>query len=448
MFGKRTFIHCLLVVVFASTGFIKDAQAQAPPSTISKLDRQRAEQMLQVIAADINKHYYDPKMHGVDFNAKVAEYKQKIETANTMNMALSIVAATLDSLNDTHTFFLPPQRPYIHDYGWKVQMIGDRCFVTEVRPGSDAEAKGVKPGDEVLSINGFAPDREDMWKMNYLFNILRPQPGLNVVLVSPSGQKREIAMMAKIRQMKRVMDITGENDAADIWQLIREEESSDHLSRARWSESGDVMILKLPEFGAWSNSEIWDMLKKARDHKTLIIDLRGNPGGYVDTLDQIIGHLFDHDVKVGDLVGRNSTKPELAKANHHDQITCKVIVVVDHESASSSELFARVMQIEKRGIVIGDHTAGAVMEAKEYSYTAGMDTVLFYGASITEANVVMTDGKSLEHVGVTPDEVILPTGADLASGRDPVLARAVAIAGGKLDPQEAGKMFPYEWAPE
>lgn len=443
----RKILGSSLAILMVSALLSSTAEAQS----LSKLDRARAEQMLLSVANDVDKHYYDPKIQGIDWNARVAEYKQKLDNATSMNMALSVIAATLDSLNDTHTFFMPPQRPYTHSFGWQIQMIGDRCFVTQVRPHSDAESKGIKPGDQVLSIDGYDLDSDTLRKLKYIFNFLRPQPSLQVVLLSPTGQRRQVDITAKIRQLKRVMDISGQggDGDSDIWQLIREEETEDHLLRVRTVQSGsDLMVLRLPEFSGFSNSEIWGMLKKARDCKTLVIDLRDNPGGSVDTLSQIISHLFDHDVKIGDRVERKGTKPLIVKSNAHDQFAGKLIVLVDRDSASASELFARAVQIEKRGIVLGDHTAGAVMEAKDYDYTAGTDTVMFYGASITEANIVMTDGKSLEHIGVTPDEVVLPTAMDMATGRDPVLARAAAIAGVKLDPQEAGKMFPYEWNPD
>jgi carboxyl-terminal processing protease len=123
----------------------------------------------------------------------------------------------------------------------------------------------------------------------------------------------------------------------------------------------------------------------------------------------------------------------------------KLIVLVGKDSASASEIFARIVQMEKRGTVIGDRTAGAVMESMFHEVNSGFGNNLYAGASITMADVIMSDGKSLEKVGVTPDETVLPTGKDLAESKDPVLAYAAKLAGIDLTPEKAGTFFPYEW---
>jgi hypothetical protein len=57
----------------------------------------------------------------------------------------------------------------------------------------------------------------------------------------------------------------------------------------------------------------------------------------------------------------------------------------------------------------------------------------------------MSDGKSLEHTGVTPDELLLPSRSDLEAYRDPVMSRAAQLVGVTITPEKAGAMFPIEW---
>jgi carboxyl-terminal processing protease len=158
--------------------------------------------------------------------------------------------------------------------------------------------------------------------------------------------------------------------------------------------------------------------------------------------------MFDHEVKIADRVRRNGVKTEWTKSRGAKTFTGKLVVLIDSESASASEVFARIVQLEKRGVVVGDLSSGSVMESRMYPHSIGAMAITFYGSSVTEADLLMSDGKSLERVGVVPDTRILPTPSDLAAGRDPALANAAGLVGIKLTPEEAGKLFPVEWATE
>jgi C-terminal processing protease CtpA/Prc len=74
----------------------------------------------------------------------------------------------------------------------------------------------------------------------------------------------------------------------------------------------------------------------------------------------------------------------------------------------------------------------------------GNDEIL-YGVSVTNADVIMSDGNSLEHIGVMPNQRVITTPADLAANRDPVLAMAIKLLGGDISPEQAGKIFQYKW---
>jgi C-terminal processing protease CtpA/Prc len=426
----------ILLILFLATGRITLAQDQP----LSGKDRGMAKDMLRTVRDDIKKNYYDKKYKGLDIDARFKAAEKKIETAPTMNQALADIAGAVDAMGDSHTFFIPPPRPYKHSYGWEMQPIGDSdCFVTVVRPGSDAEKKGLKPGDQVLTVNGYSAIRQDMWKIKYVFNILRPQPGLRLVVRSPEGTTRQIDALASIRATERIRDLL------DYQAFAEERAERKRIHHPRSVEYGkDAIIWKLPDF-MFPSDEAKKMLDQIRAHNALVLDLRGNPGGSMEFLAQFLGGIFDHEVKIADRVRRNGVKPELAKSRGDKTFSGKVIVLVDSESASASEVFARVVQLERRGVVVGDLSSRSVMESLIYPNSIGRMAITFYSSSITEADLIMGDGKSLERVGVLPDTRILPKPGDLAAGRDPALAYAASLVGLKLTPEDAGKLFPVEW---
>lgn len=408
-------------------------------------ERDKARTMLRTIKEELKKNYYDTNFHGMDIEARFNAAEAKIKEAQSVGQLFGIIAQALMDLNDSHTFFLPPEHASRVDYGFQMQAFGDKVFVSAVKPGSDAEKKGVKSGDQILSINGFKPSREQLWKITYTFYTLRPQPGLSLVLQSPEGDQRELEVMAKIKQRKLVLDLAGRDASQDINDLLREIDDEDRFDQQRYVESSDkLLIWKMPNF-AIPEGEVDVMMGKVRNRETLILDLRGNPGGYVKTLEWMAGYFFNDEIKIADLKGRKPMKPQICKPHGDRNFKGKLVVLVDSKSGSAAEIFARIVQLEKRGVVIGDRTAGAVMQSQTFGHKVGVDTVRFYGVSVTNADVIMADGKSLENVGVTPDELLLPTAADLAAKRDPVLARAAAMAGFELPPDKAGAMFPIEW---
>jgi C-terminal processing protease CtpA/Prc len=406
----------------------------------TKSDRDQAQGMLGNVAADIQKHYYDPKFHGVDWDARVREAKENIDKADSLNGAITEIAATLDSLNDSHTFLTPPPRTHDLDYGFKMQMIGDHCYVLRVRPGSDAEKKGLKAGVEIVAVDEHRVSRKVFWRLEYIYKVLRPQPGLRLILKTGDGREQPLEVLARLRTSSDIKYFLHQG----INQIVRDRDKEHHLARARYFEKGDEFLaVRIPEF-AFSAEEADNIISKMRKHKGVVLDLRDNPGGYVDTLDRLLGGLFQYDLKIYDRVGRSSTKSVSVTGRHHDAFTGRFTVLIDSNSASASELFARVIQLQRRGFVVGDRSAGSVMEAKFYPHEVHLDADVFFGASITGAELLMTDGKSLEHTGVEPDIQILPTARDLANGLDPAMAKAASLVGVQLSPQEAGAMFPYE----
>jgi C-terminal processing protease CtpA/Prc len=430
----------LLVFIFVLLGCAPPVLSQS----ISSQDRDHGLIMLKAVRDDVRKNYFDPAFRGIDLDARTKLAEERIKQAKSNGEMFGIIAQVLLEFNDSHTVFLPPQRSARVEYGWQIQAFGDDCYVIAVKPNSDAEAKGLKPGDKVLKIDGIAPSRGNLWLYYYLYTALSPRPVVNVEVQSPGEQSRQLELKAKVQSGKKVFDLTDTIDLNAYWREL-EDEARMNENRS-YEVSKDIAIWRLPSFDLTSDG-IDERVDKIKKYKTLILDLRRNGGGAVETLQRLIGNLFDHDITIGNMKLRKESKPMVAKTRGDSGFKGQLFVLVDSNSASASEVLARVVQLEKRGTILGDRSAGKVMRSRLCPHQIGLEIVVFYGVSVTDADLIMSDGHSLEGIGVSPDEILLPTAEDLRSQKDSVLSRAATIAGGTLDAAEAGKLFPFKWKP-
>src|SRR6185437_16480830 len=116
----------------------------------------------------------------LDTRFKAAE--ESIKKASTLNEILGIIAAAVMDLKDSHTYFVPPRRTTRVEHGWEMRMIGDKAFIVAVQPGSDAEKKGLQPGDRVIGVEGVAVTRENLPNLQYIFYRLAPRPAMNLLI--------------------------------------------------------------------------------------------------------------------------------------------------------------------------------------------------------------------------------------------------------------------------
>ena len=417
-----------LFVLFSYSGFSQSV----------KNDRSKYEDIIKVIKNEIEKKYFDPKFRGVNLEEKSALAIDLIKQANSEGEMMRIVANFLLEFDDFHLFYIPPMRVSDTDYGWEVAMVGDKCFVTEVSPGSDAEAQGLKVGDEIYSVEGFIPTSESLWKISYFYRVLIPHPSLNVIVIKPNGKKFQYVLKAKITRGKSVYG-TGVDDWKQFeWRvekLVMQQRNHRIIKAA-----DNIMIWKMPFFNLPA-TKVDDIFGKMKNDQVLIFDLRGNGGGRVDMLLRVMGNIFSEDITVGKRASRKKSEDLIAKSRGKNSFTGKIAVLIDNDSASASEILAKVIQVEKRGIVLGDVSAGKVMESQIEGHKDSVGYISPYALSMTVADLIMKDGKSLEKNGVTPDEKILPTALDLVGKCDPVLSRAIEILGYKMTSEEAGRIL-------
>jgi len=406
-------------------------EVESPAS--AKINRDRGLSMLEDIKEVLKARYYDKNFKGIDLDARFKTAAERVKTLDTNRQIFRAIAQVLIEFDDSHTRFFPPNRANKVEYGFTMQMIGNNCFVTDVKKGSDAEAKGLKTGERIKAVGPYEIARSNLWVINYLLYALDPQPGVSLTVVGLDNAVRKIDVMAKFKSIE-----DRKKEAEKRWNQKRE-------NPYKCQEIDPAVIACRLETFSVDKKFIDQMMTEVSKHKKLILDLRGNGGGYVKIEEYLTGHFFDHEVKIADFITREKKKERIAKVQKERNFNGELVVLIDSNSASASEVFARVMQLEKRGKIVGDVSAGAVQTSNFFSMinsrgTFSNETLSVFALNVTVADLVMSDGNRLEKVGVQPDHPVGPTGYALSKRNDPILAFAANLLGAKITPEDAGKM--------
>lgn len=411
----------------------RPAVAQAPTGE----QISRAHTMLAQIRDDLKKYYYDSTFGGVDLDARFRRVDSTLDQAASPGELFGHIAQFLFDLHDSHTEFLPPQRAANVDYGWGWTVLGDKAFVRWVRKDSDAQHKGIEVGDEIVSLDGMVLNRQTRDLVGYVYYWLNPRPGMHLQVRKPGGALLEADILAKVTPGQRVYDYS---DALSR-QLIYNEYQLSSSRLHWWREFGDTALVW--HFSGFRDGDqgIDDMMDQARGHKALVLDLRNNPGGAETAILRLLGHFVDHPERVGLVRHRDKTDTLVARPVGKAPFHGTLIVLINANSASAAEITSRFLQLEGLSTTVGDRSEGAVMGSREFVHYVGGDKGLVYAVTITEQDVIMDDGNRLENVGVEPEFIVVPSGADLAANRDPQMAKALALAGVQVDPVQAAKIY-------
>lgn len=413
--------------------------AVTPPALaqgdLDEYQRGLAFRMLQKVRKVIQDNYWDPKFGGKNLDQLEYQAQSAIERATDRAQAFGAVAQFVAGLEDSHTRFFPPGLTVEVDYGWDWQMVGDDCYVVAVDKGSDAERRGLRPGDKVIAIDGLRPMRANIRVIHYVYHFLRPRQGMALNIERPDGTPAEIVFEAKLKRLPPEFRVT------DLEQMRAY--SAAHAGsgvRHDWKVRDSVAIWRFSGFGL-RDDRLDRYMREARGYPWLILDLRGNGGGYIEALTRFLGHFTDTTFVAYTETYRDSTVAHTVEPRGGGKYAGQVLVLVDSRSASSSEITARTLQ-RMGHMVIGDRTMGAVVTAISGSLAeeASGHTVV-YGLQLTVTDVTMPDSTRLEGVGVIPNVPAIPTGADLVAGRDPAMQFALEMAGIRVSAEQAGRIW-------
>lgn len=323
---------------------------------------------------------------------------------------------SLTELYDPHTNYLSPRtsenfsinmRLSLEGIGAVLRLDGDHTVVERLIPAGPADKQGdLQPADKIIAV-GQGVDGELVnvigWRLDEVVELIRGKKDTTVKLevlseVSPNPDESKL-----IKIVRNTVKLEEQAAQKSVLELYHQEELH------------KIGVIEIPTFYidfAGSRSGKKDYKSTTRDVKKLIeeleqenvegiiVDLRGNGGGSLQEVNQLIG-LF---VERGPVVQIRAANGRIHPSNNYpnpDYYKKPIAVLIDRLSASASEIFAGAIQDYERGLVVGSQSfgKGTVQQLADLSHGS---------LKLTEAKFYRISGDSTQHRGVIPD-IVLPS---------------------------------------
>jgi carboxyl-terminal processing protease len=312
------------------------------------------------------------------------------------------------SVGDPYTVFFPPQQNQIFasevsgDFGGVGMEVGINKdgALSVISPLKDTPAAraGIKSGDVILTIDG--KDTSNM-SVDDAVSLIRGKAGTSVKLQLQRGAGKPFDVAV----------VRGTITLPTVDANLRPD---------------GVFVIKVYTFNALAPQMFQSALRQFADSGSnkLVIDLRGNPGGYLSAaVDMASWFLPVGDVIVTEDYG--SKQPaDVQRSRGYDVFdngNTKIAILIDGGSASAAEIFAGALHDHHKATLIGEQSFGKGSVQQLFDITP--DTSL----KVTIARWLTPDGTSISRQGITPDITVPITDADAAAGKDPQLDRAASF---------------------
>ena len=313
------------------------------------------------------------------------------------------IRGMMAALGDKQTFYMDPQsfenettvlKGSYEGIGAYVDTRGDYLTIVSPIAGSPAEAAGLQPGDKVIAIDG-----HDMTGV--------PPEEARSKVIGPEGTQVTLTIAREGEQKPLVFTITRAK-------IIQPSVTGKML------ENG-IGYIDINTFGDNTTQELRQTLKTllAQNPKGLIIDLRFNPGGYLTAAIEVSSEFIDKGPIVWEKFGNGKLQEHDALGNGM-ATKIPLVVLVNQDSASASEILTGALQDYGRAKVVGvqSYGKGSVQIHQPLSNNQG-------AARVTIAKWLTPNKRAIDHVGLAPDVFVNMTEEDFKANRDPQLDAAV-----------------------